>query len=494
MARRAPADPDQRPAEWSVQLPKLRDPRLHVAGVLVTVQVLGQVSIGFDLSIAQILVAMGTAGLLEVLLTARRTRVIAWPASALLTGNGVALLLRVPGTEHGDWFSMRGWWVFAATAALAVLSKYVIRSGDRPLFNPSNFALVVTFLVLGAQFADPQDLWWGPMSVGLVVTYAVIIVGGVVITRRLHLLRVSISFWAVFGTLMAALALTGHSIAARWSLAPVAGLEYWTTVVLSPEILIFVFFMITDPRTAARGRTAGMLFGGLVAATSAVLVAFQSTEYATKVALLAGLVVVCAARPLIERLAPGIDEPPSDWLAADLRRPALLGVGTLAMAALVLVGAATVTADQPSVIGDATAAARPQVELRRDQRPSIEVIDTTAILGEPIDDATARRLTDEVVAALLVADAAVEQSDPAMAATVATGPYREDLAGRGPGPAPDRTITSAVVDVVRDPGDFQAVPRMSVELTGTEDGEPWSTTLHVWVTSTGAFLEREVPA
>ena len=104
------------------------------------------------------------------------------------------------------------------------------------------------------------------------------------------------------------------------------------------------------------------------------------------------------------------------------------------------------------------------------------------------------RLTDEVVAALLVADAAVEESDPAMAATVATGPYREDLTGRSPSPAPDRTITSAVVDVVREPGDFQAVPRMSVTLRGTEDGAPWSTTLHVWVTSAGAFLEREVPA
>jgi len=295
VARATVSDPDQPPAGWTFQLPKIRDPRLHVAGILVTVQVLGQVSIGFDLSIAQILVAMGTAGLLEVMLTARRTRVIAWPASALLTGNGVALLLRVPGTENGDWFSMRGWWVFSATAALAVLSKYVIRAGDRPLFNPSNFALVVTFLVLGAQFADPQDLWWGPMSPGLALTYAVIIVGGVVITRRLALLTVSVTFGVVFGGLMAALALSGHSIAARWSLEPVAGLEYWTTVVLSPEILIFVFFMITDPRTAARGRSAGMLYGGLVAATSGVLVAFQSTEYATKVALLAGLVLVCRA-------------------------------------------------------------------------------------------------------------------------------------------------------------------------------------------------------
>ena len=53
-----------------------------------------------------------------------------WPASALLTGNGVAFVLRVPGTEHGDWWSMNGWWIFAGTSAIALLSKYLIRFAD----------------------------------------------------------------------------------------------------------------------------------------------------------------------------------------------------------------------------------------------------------------------------------------------------------------------------------------------------------------------------
>ena len=49
-----------------------------------------------------------------------------------------------------------------------------------------------------------------------------------------------------------------------------------------------------------------------------------------------------------------------------------------------------------------------------------------------------------------------------------------------------------MVDVVRDPEDFQAVPRLSVALTGTADGVRWSSTFHV--TSTGRILlEREVP-
>ena len=474
---------------FRVQYPRLRDPRLHVASILLTVQLLGQVSLGFDLSIAQILVSLGTAAIIELLLTAPRTRVIAWPASALLTGNGIALILRIPGTEHGDWFSMRGWYVYSATAAIAVLSKYVIRAGDRPLFNPSNLGLVVVFVILGARFADPQDLWWGPMTPGLALTYAVIVVGGLVITRRLGLLAVSVTFWTVFAALVAVLALAGHSMTARWSLGPVAGMEYWTTLVLSPEILIFVFFMITDPRSSARGRTAGILYGALVAAASGVLVAFQSTEYATKVALLTGLVLVCAVRPLIERVAPSVDgDTPRRWRRAGARRPVALA-GVVTVLSVMLVGSSTVTTALPAA---PLGAERPRVELRSDQRPEVELGDAAAGVGGSFDLAAARRITGEAVQDLLVVDRAVEDSDLALAATAATGEFLEEVGGRSPAPAPARTFESAMVDVVRDPEDFQAVPRLSVALTGTADGVRWSSTFHV--TSTGRILlEREVP-
>ena len=136
--------------QYPVLLPTIRDPRLHLAAVIITLQVLGQTAFDFDLSIAQILVSLGTLRRAR----GRRSRssahqVIMWPASALLTGNGVAFILRVPGTEHGDWWSMHGWWIFAGTAAIALLSKYVIRVDGRHVFNPSNFGLVVCFLALG---------------------------------------------------------------------------------------------------------------------------------------------------------------------------------------------------------------------------------------------------------------------------------------------------------------------------------------------------------
>ena len=475
---------------WTFRPPKLRDPRLHVASVLLSVQVLGQVALGFELSIAQILVSLGTAATIELLLTAPRSKVVAWPASALLSGNGVALILRVPGTEHGDWWSLHGWYVFAATAALAVLSKYVMRWGGRPLFNPSNIALVVTFLVLGSGIADPQDLWWGPMSVGLALTYTLILVGGVLITRRLHLLSVSVVFWVVFAACMAVVALAGHSMTARWNLGPVAGWQYWTTLALSPEVLIFVFFMITDPRTGARGRTAGMLYAASVAAASSLLIAFQTTEYATKVALLSGLVLVCAGRPIIEAFAPAGDgdSPRRWWGEQRSRRVIVCGAGAAALA-LVVVGARVANPPAPP-----RTVARPDVELRDDQRPDVvELGDGLATIGGSFGQDEAERVVEDVIEAVLVIDRAVETSDDELAERVATGPFLQDVLERAPGAATDRSVESASVDVVRDPDEFQAQPRLEITLEGSADGSPWSSTYHVLATTADARIEREVP-
>src|ERR1700740_2785283 len=178
--------------------PTLRDPRLHLAAGIISLQVIGQVGFHFELSIAQILLAIGTAAVLEVAIAMRRQHVIMWPASATLTGNGVAFVLRVPGTVHGDWWSLRGWWIFVGTSAFALLSKHVIRWRGEHIFNPSNIGLVICFLALGRNRAAPLDFWWGPMSAWLAVTLAVIVSGGFAILRRLHLLRVAVGFWVSF--------------------------------------------------------------------------------------------------------------------------------------------------------------------------------------------------------------------------------------------------------------------------------------------------------
>ena len=136
---------------YPVLLPKLRDPRLHLAAVIFSLQILGQVAFDFRVSIAQILISLATCAVLEVGIAAWRQHVLLWPASALITGNGVSFILRVPGTQHGDWWSMHGWWIYVGTAAVSLLSKHVIQIGGGHIFNPSNFGLVLCFLVLGRR-------------------------------------------------------------------------------------------------------------------------------------------------------------------------------------------------------------------------------------------------------------------------------------------------------------------------------------------------------
>src|SRR5690349_394888 len=135
-------------ASYPLVLPNVRDPRLHVAAVIITVHVLGQVGLHFRVSIPQILAAIVTCAVIEVALTFRQSRAFVWPASAMLTGSGVALILRVVGTPPDQPWNTDFWYVFAGVAVFSLLTKYVIRYRGNHVFNPSNIGPVVAFFVL----------------------------------------------------------------------------------------------------------------------------------------------------------------------------------------------------------------------------------------------------------------------------------------------------------------------------------------------------------
>jgi Na+-translocating ferredoxin:NAD+ oxidoreductase RnfD subunit len=289
---------------YPVFLPNIRDPRLHVASVIITVHVLGQVGLHFRVSVPQILAAILTTAILEVAITFRQTKTFVWPASAMLTGSGVALILRVVGTSPDQPWATDGWAFFSIVAGLSLLSKYVIRYRGSHVFNPSNIGLVVAFIVLGSTRVEPLDFWWSPLNLWMGAAYAAITVGGLLITRRLHLLALAASFWVTLNVGVGILAGSGHCMVANWAFAPVCGVDFWRVIVTSPEVLIFLFFMITDPKTVPAGRVGRVAFGVLVAMASTLLMAPQTNEFGTKVGLLTGLVLLCAARPILDRLVP----------------------------------------------------------------------------------------------------------------------------------------------------------------------------------------------
>jgi hypothetical protein len=284
--------------DYPVLLPSLSDARLHVAAVLLTLQVLGQTVLNFRVSIAQIAICILAGALIEFLYELFKHRVIMWPASGMLTGNSTAFILRVPGTLHGQYWSLNGIEIFLFVVILSMASKYLIRWRGRHIFNPSNLGLVVAFAVLGPRWTEPQDLWWIPIGPWLVVTYAILVGGGLVIGWRLKLFGMQVAFMLGFAAaLMLVVApVPDHCMVASWRAAPICGWDFWQVVTTSPELMIFALFMLPDPRTVPEGRWPRIAFGLVVALLSVILVAPTTLEFWTKTAILASLVIACAFR------------------------------------------------------------------------------------------------------------------------------------------------------------------------------------------------------
>ena len=448
---------------YPILLPKLGDPRLHLAAVIITLQVLGQTAFDFSLSIAQILVALGTCAVLEIGIAFFRQRVIMWPASALLTGNGVAFILRAPGTVHGDWWSLHGAWIFAITAAVSLLSKHVIRWRGRHIFNPSNFGLVLCFLVLSESHAEPLDFWWGPMSPWLALAVALIVGGGLTILSRLRLLVIAGSFWLAFAAAIGVLAASGHSMTARWHLGPITGWSFWWLLVTSPEILIFLFFMITDPMTIPKGRVARVVYAVAVGLLATLLIAPQTTEYATKVAVLGALALICAASPVLERFLPAAGTPEDrawPWARGLVRHGWAVTIVAAAFAGLVVV------VGMPARPDTATARALPGGE----PLPHVSVVATDGISGR-VDSATANRIARDVVLDLRANSDALRLRDPERATAGAGGAWLVDLreqigaAAGGPISVSSYRVSSVALTLSR--GSGQAPPRIRASVTGT---------------------------
>jgi hypothetical protein len=453
-----------------VLLPNIRDARLHVAAVIVSIHVLGQVALDFRVSVPQILAAILACAMFEVVAQFATRRVIAWPASAMLTGSGVALILRDAGMDAGQHWSFHHWWLFALIATGSLATKYVIQWRGSHVFNPSNVGLVVAFLLLGSDRIEPLDFWWAPLGAPMVVAYLLIIVGGVLITRRVGLLEMATAFWATLGACLGALALAGHCMLTTWSLQPVCDARFWWKVMSSPETMIFLFFMITDPRTVPAGRRERVAFGVCVGVLSALFMAPWQTEFGAKVGLLSGLVAVCAARPAAAWLGARIGERrPGRHLAGWVRIPSIAVAAVVVLVLVALAGGPARVATSP--FSEASGA---------DPRDIVPVVDTAALpevtaedraLGlldagvDPVDVAT------ELVRILEVESIAVAARDHQLLSVVNHGVRLEEL-GQRIDAATDRAIMTESYDfasmhltVIRSAG--QGNVSIGVVATGT---------------------------
>lgn len=446
-------------------LPSIRDARLHTAAVIISVHTIGITALGFRVSVFQILSAIFTAALVDVAINLRLTGKIVWPASGMLTGSGVALILRLTDMRAGDFWAWDGWYLYAAIAGLSVLSKYVLRWRGTHLFNPSNLGLVVAFLLLGSSIIEPLDFWWAPLHGWMALAYLVILGGGIAITRRLALFEMALAFWVVLAAGLGVLAASGHCMVAAWAPEPLCGSNFWWALVTSPEVLIFMLFMITDPKTIPRGRRPRLAFSVTLGLLATLLIAPQTTEFGAKVALLGSLVLLTPVRGAFERF--GNLSVPSSARPRAFLQGAWVGAGLVAAATAVFVAGAPARFAPP-----ATTAAPVIVEVDPATLPEATIDPEVASLNLDADpDAIVLAFAEN----LATETEALRRADGGMLAGVATGDHLAQLQRRldeaittGVRQAHEYRFDSIHVAVAERP-EGQSSAGLSVRATGTRD-------------------------
>jgi Na+-translocating ferredoxin:NAD+ oxidoreductase RnfD subunit len=198
------------------------------APILITfILIAGQLTFGFLESYTKTALAITTSILIELIIVRLFTG--KWPhlASAYITGISVGILVRSPEI-----------WPYILCSAISITSKYVIRVKGRHIWNPSNFGICV-MLFLASYTVASLSVQWGNYLWPMLIIWTL---GSVIIWRlkRFHICATYVIAFLIFSFLRSWI--TGHPWQAE--VAPITG----------PMYQLFVFFMITDPKTTVHSK------------------------------------------------------------------------------------------------------------------------------------------------------------------------------------------------------------------------------------------------
>jgi Na+-translocating ferredoxin:NAD+ oxidoreductase RnfD subunit len=255
------------------------DPRYFIAFLITLILVVGQLRYGILGGYDRLVAALGSCVVMELVLSRWIRGRFVNLHSAYITGISLALLLK-PQTGLV--------WPYILGGMLAIGSKYVLQYRGRHLWNPSNFDKVA---ILSHQFGNH------------LATNAVIWCVGLLIASRVRVLHVTLTYVVTFVALAAVRsALGGAQLVTE--VAPLTG----------PMYQLFIFFMITDPRT-----TVGTMRGRMVVAALVAVV-----EHAIRLAGDHGIALLQPLYPSPPIFALAIVGPIAMWryLSREATRPA----------------------------------------------------------------------------------------------------------------------------------------------------------------------------
>ena len=251
-----------------------RDPRRYQIALLAALLAYGLIRLDFDISYPQAAAIVGAA-LAAQLVCTRLWKLPAFdPRSALISGLSLCLLLRTNSLL-----------VDVATAVVTISSKFILRVNGKHIFNPTNFGIVAMMLLTDRVWVSPGQ--WGNAAF---FAFLMACLGGLVVNRAARS-DVTYAFIVSYLALM-----FGRSIWLGEPLAiPIHRLE-------SGALLLFTFFMISDPRTTPNSRAGRIVFACLVACGAWYV---QFRLFRTN-GLFWSLAACSAVIPVMDRLLPGV--------------------------------------------------------------------------------------------------------------------------------------------------------------------------------------------
>jgi Na+-transporting NADH:ubiquinone oxidoreductase subunit NqrB len=249
------------------------DPRYYQIAALSSLLIYGAGWLGFDIEWPQIAISLGTVLLTQYTCTRLFGLPSFDPRSPLISGLSLCLLLRTNSLVL----------TFVA-AVLTILGKFIFKRGRKHIFNPTNFGIVAMMLLTSQVWVSPAQ--WGSK---LYFAFFIACAGGMVVYRAARS-DVTYAFLLAYVDILFGRAFW---LGDPWAI-PLKQLQ-------SGALLLFAFYMISDPKTTPDSRIGRISFAILVAAGAAYV---QFGLYRTN-GLLWSLALCSFLTPIIDRLLPG---------------------------------------------------------------------------------------------------------------------------------------------------------------------------------------------
>ncbi|HXB43843.1 MAG TPA: DUF2330 domain-containing protein [Puia sp.] len=206
-----------------------------------------------------------------------------WGFSILISAMSVCLLLK---TNH--------WYTSLLAAFFTVISKYIFRFNKKHIFNPSAFGVVAVLLFTHDAWLSPGQ--WGNDAV---IFFSVITFGTIIVTR-VQKLDTSLAFLFTYVGLF----YWRQHYVLDWPM------DYFTHSITTGSLLLFAFFMISDPKTSPNHPFARIIWVMIIASLSFYLSAFRWVNNAP-------LFMLVAAAPLVALLDSIFKAPSFAWASVE---------------------------------------------------------------------------------------------------------------------------------------------------------------------------------